>query len=149
MQGLRWLQMTDDEIGEFLGRGGTGVISFAPESGDPPVSIPVSYGFNEDEQLFYYQLSFPRDSRKGELVDKPVSFVVFDEIDDKWQSVIASGTLDDLEDTPYESATIQGMWAIQIPRVDIFERPREEVTFRFYYLDPDTLTGRKEVPSRP
>ncbi|WP_254529298.1 pyridoxamine 5'-phosphate oxidase family protein [Natrinema gelatinilyticum] len=149
MQGLRWLQMTEEEIGEFLGRGGTGVISFTPEPGDPPVSIPVSYGFNEEEQLFYYQLSFPRGSGKGELIDKPVSFVVFDQIDGMWQSVIATGTLDDLEDMPYESATIQGMWAIQIPRVDIFERPREEVTFRFYSLDPDKLTGRKEVPSRP
>ncbi|QLG50831.1 pyridoxamine 5'-phosphate oxidase family protein [Natrinema halophilum] len=148
MQGLRWLQMTDEEMAEFLGRGGTGVISFAQDPSDPPVSIPVSYGFNQDEQLFYYQLSFPRDSRKGELVEKPVSFVTYDETDRGWQSVIATGTLEDLEDKPYESATIQGMWAIQIPRVDIFERPREEVTFRFFSLDPEMLSGRKEVPSR-
>lgn len=149
MQGLRWLQMSDDEIADFLGRGGTGVLSFATESDEPPVSIPVSYGYNADEQLLYYQLSTPQDSRKADLIDKPVSFVAYGRDDSRWESVIATGTLDDLEEEPYESSEVQGMWAIQIPRVDIFERPREEVTFDFFCLAPDTLTGRKEVPSRP
>ncbi|WP_254763578.1 pyridoxamine 5'-phosphate oxidase family protein [Natrinema marinum] len=149
MQGLRWLTLTDEEMAEFLGRGGTGVISFATDPDEPPVSIPVSYGYNADERVFYYQLSFPRDSRKGALVDRPASFVTYGETDSGWQSVVATGTLENVEEMPYESSTVQGMWAIQIPRVDIFERPREEVTFRFFCLDPETLTGRKEVPSRP
>ncbi len=149
MQGLRWLQLTDEEIADFLGRGGTGIISFAAEPDEPPVSIPISYGYNADEQVFYYQLSFPRESRKGDLIDRPVSFVAYGRTDDGWRSVIATGTLEDIDDMPYESSTVQGMWAIQVPRVDIFERPREEVTFRFFCLDPETLTGRKEVPSRP
>ncbi|ELZ24049.1 pyridoxamine 5'-phosphate oxidase family protein [Natrinema limicola] len=148
MQGLRWLQMSDDEIADFLGRGGTGVLSFAPESDEPPVSIPVSYGYNADEKRLYYQLSTPEDSRKSDLIDQPVSFVVYGRSDGKWESVIATGTLDDIEEKPYESSAVQGMWAIQIPHVDIFERPRDEVTFHFFSLDPDTLTGRKEVPSR-
>ncbi|WP_408960073.1 pyridoxamine 5'-phosphate oxidase family protein [Natrinema sp. 74] len=149
MQGLRWLQLTDAEITAFLGRGETRVILFATKPDEPPVSIPVSYGYNADEGLFYYQLSFPRDSRKSELIDRPVSFIAYDKIDDRWRSVIATGALEDVDDMPYESSTVQGMWAIQVPRVDIFERPRSEVTFRFFCLDPETLTGRKEVPSRP
>mgnify|MGYP000377401831 CR=1 FL=1 len=149
MQGLRWLQMSDDEIADFLGRGGTGVLSFATDADESPVSIPVSYGYNADEELLYYQLSTPKDGRKADLVDKPVSFVVYGRSDSRWESVIATGTLDDIEDEPYESSAVQGMWAIQIPRVDIFERPREEVTFHFFTLDPETITGRKEVPSRP
>ena len=148
-QGLRWLQMTDDEIDEFLGRGGTGVLSFATASDEPPVSIPISYGYNANEGLLYYQLSTPEGSRKGDLVDKPVSFVAYDQTDSRWESIVATGTLDDIEGKPYESSAVQGMWAIEIPRVDIFERPRDEVTFHFFSLDPDTLTGRKEVPSRP
>lgn len=147
MQGLRWLQMTDDEMSEFLGAGGTGVISFATDADESPVSIPVSYGFNDGEMTFYFQLSFPKDSEKADLVDQPVSFVAYDRVDGLWRSVVASGELEDVADAPYESTTVQGMWAIQIPRVDIFERPRDEITFRDFRLDPETISGRKEVPS--
>lgn len=147
MQGLRWLQMTDEEMTEFLGRGGTGVISFAPDGDEPPVSIPVSYGYNADKKTFYFQLSFPRGSKKQELVGRPVSFVSYGKTDAGWRSVVATGQLEDVTDVKYESAAVQGMWAVQIPRVDIFERPREEITFHDFRLDPDSLSGRKEVPT--
>lgn len=147
MQGLRWLQLSEDEMNEFLGRGGTGVISFATDPDEPPVSIPVSYGYNADEKRFYYRLSFPRDSRKGDLVDEPVSFVTHRQTDDGWRSVVATGRLAEIADSPYESAEIQGMWAIRIPIVDVFERPPKETTFKYFYLDPETITGRKEVMS--
>ena len=145
MEGLRWLQLTDDELHEFLGRGGTGVLSFTTEPDRPPVSIPVSYGFDADEEAFYFQLSFTRESRKADLVDEQVSFVVHRETDHGWRSVVTTGSLRDVTDAPAESAVIQGMWAIRIPAVDIFERPRREVAFRYFRLDPETLTGRKEV----
>ncbi|GAB3031444.1 pyridoxamine 5'-phosphate oxidase family protein [Natronobiforma cellulositropha] len=145
MEGLRWVQLPDDERLEFLGRGGTGVLSFATESGRAPVSIPVSYGFDPDEAVFYFQLSTPKDGRKQELVDEPVSFVVHRETDHGWRSVVASGSLTDVTEAPAESALIQGMWAIEIPAVDVFERPRREVTFRYFRLEPETMTGRKEV----
>lgn len=147
MQGLRWLQMSEEEMNEFLGRGGTGVISFSTDTDEPPVSIPVSYGYNADAKTFYYRLSFPKDSRKADLVDKQVSFVTHDETDGRWQSVVVTGQLAEVSGEPYESAEIQGMWAIQIPVVDIFERPQRETTFRYFHLDPETMTGRKEVRS--
>ncbi|WP_255171049.1 pyridoxamine 5'-phosphate oxidase family protein [Natrononativus amylolyticus] len=145
MQGLRWLQMTPAEVDELLGRGGTGVISFAAGVDTPPVSIPVSYGYKADDRALYFQLSVPPESRKAELVDRHVSFFTYRETDDGWRSVIATGSLDALEDAPYASSAVLGMWAIEVPRVDIFERPREEVAFRDFCLVPDTLTGRKET----
>ncbi len=145
MQGLRWLQMSEEEMNEFLGRGGTGVISFATDPDEPPVSIPVSYGYSADVKRFYYRLSFPQDSRKEELVDRPVSFVTHGKTDSGWRSIVATGHLSDTSDASYESAEIQGMWAIQIPLVDIFERPPRETTFRYFSLDPETIMGRKEV----
>lgn len=149
MQGLRWLQMTTAEIDEFLGRGGTGVISFATGLDTPPVSIPVSYGYNADERIIYYQLSVPPESRKAELVDRRVSFVSYEETDEGWQSVIATGTLEALGEIPYASSAVQGMWAIEIPKVDIFERPRDEISNRDFCLVPNTLTGRKETQTEP
>lgn len=148
MDDSHWHQMTESEVDEFLGRGGTGVISFAAATDTPPVSIPVSYGYNEDNGTIYFRLSVPPGSRKAELVDRRVSFVTYAETDDAWRSVVVTGQLEGTEDVPYASTTVQGMWGIEIPRVDIFERPREELTFRDFYLVPETLTGRKETHSK-
>ncbi|MDG5760204.1 pyridoxamine 5'-phosphate oxidase family protein [Natronococcus sp. A-GB1] len=145
MQGLRWLQLSADEMSEFLGRGGVGVISFATGTDEPPVSIPVSYGYNPDEAALYYRLSMPKDGRKAELVDRSVSFVTHRNTDDGWRSVVASGELEEISDDPFDPGALHGMWAVEIPLVDVFERPPKEVRFRFFRLEPETMTGRKEV----
>jgi len=145
MQGLRWVQLTDEERDEFLKTGGTGVISFATEADEPPVSIPVSYGYFADADSIYFRLSVPDDSRKKTLVGNPVSFVVHRETEAGWRSVVATGRLESVADAPYESAALQGLWAVDIPTVDVFERPPSEIPYRTYRLIPDTVSGRKEV----
>lgn len=147
MQGLRWVQLTDEERNEFLGDGGTGVLSFATEADRPPVSIPVSYGYFADAESIYFRLSMPEDSRKESLVDNPVSFVVHRETEAGWRSVVATGRLESVTDAPYESAALQGLWAVDIPTVDVFERPPSEIPYRTYRLLPDAVSGRKEVES--
>ena len=147
MQGLRWVQLTDAERDEFLKTGGTGVLSFATDVGEPPVSIPVSYGYFADADSIYFRLSVPEESRKQSLVDNPVSFVVHRETDAGWRSVVATGRLESVADAPYESAALQGLWAVDIPTVDVFERPPSEIPYRTYRLIPDTVSGRKEVES--
>jgi len=147
MQGLRWVQLTDDERDAFLGDGGTGVLSFATQSGEPPVSIPVSYGYFADADSIYFRLSVPENSRKPDLVENPISFVVHHETDAGWRSVVATGRLDEVTDAPYDSAALQGLWAVDIPTVDVFERPPSEIPYRTFRLIPDELTGRKELQS--
>lgn len=46
---------------------------------------------------------------------------------------------------PYDATVVQAMWAVDIPEVDIFDRPLEEMRFRQFRLDPQNLTRRKEV----
>ena len=145
MQGLRWVQLSDDEREEFLGNGGTGVLSFATDRGEPPVSIPVSYGYFADADSIYFRLSVPEDSRKTTLVENPISFVVHRETEAGWRSVVATGRLETVADAPYESAALQGLWAVDIPTVDVFERPPSEIPYETFRLIPDELTGRKEV----
>ncbi len=140
--------MTADERNEFLGRGGTGVLSFATDPDDPPLSLPVSYGFNPDTSNFYYRLAFPQGSGKEAVLDGPVSFVVHTHTDGGWRSVVAAGSLEEVTDAPYESTAVQEMWAVHIPEIDIFDRPPEDIPFREFRLVPDTLTGRKEVASQ-
>ncbi|WP_254547065.1 pyridoxamine 5'-phosphate oxidase family protein [Halomarina pelagica] len=149
MQGLRWVQMTGGELDEFLGRGGTGVLSFATAEDEPPFSLPVSYGYYADAGTFYYRLAFPPSGGKEDVIDRPASFVAHGRTDEGWRSAVATGTLEEVTNAPHESVAVQGMWAVQIPRVDIFDRPPEDITFRQFRLVPDTLTGRKEVESEP
>jgi uncharacterized protein len=94
MEGLRWVQMTDEEIGDFLGEGGTGVISFSKDGDEPPFSIPVSYGYDASTGQFYYRLSLLPSGEKSELLDEPVTFVVHVRTDEGWRSVVASGRLE-------------------------------------------------------
>ncbi|MFW6382950.1 MAG: pyridoxamine 5'-phosphate oxidase family protein [Haloferacaceae archaeon] len=145
MHNLRWLQLSEDERNEFLGAGGTGIISFTTPADEPPVTVPVSYGYYADAETFYFRLAITDESEKATVVDNPVSFVTFEETDEGWRSVVATGTLEEVDELPYESAVVQGLWAVQIPRVDIFEQPREEMSFHDFCLEPATLTGRTEI----
>lgn len=149
MQGLRWVQLGSEERNEFLGSGGTGVLSFATESDEPPVSVPVSYGYFADAESIYFRLSAPDSSRKHSLVSNPVSFVVHGETETGWRSVIATGRLEEVTDAPHESTALQGMWAIDIPTIDIFERPPSELPYRIFRLRPEEFSGRKEVETEP
>lgn len=147
MEGIRWVQLSPGERDEFLGTGGTGTLAFASPSGEPPFAIPVSYGYDAEVAAFYFRLSLPTGSGKADRLDDPVTFVAHDRTDEGWRSVVATGRLEEVSGEPYESAAVQGLWAVDIPEVDVFDRPPEEVPFRRFRLDPETLTGRKEVAS--
>ncbi len=147
MQGLRWVQMTDEELNEFLEDGGTGILSFSTPAVDPPFSLPVSYGYYEETQSFYFRLAFPEGSGKESLLDDPVSFVVYDDTAEGYRSVVASGHLEAVADLPHDSAAVQRMWGVRIPVVDIFEQPLGDVPFQQFRLVTDELAGRKEVQS--
>lgn len=145
MQRLRWVTMSQDEQDEFLGDGGIGVLSFSTPGTEPPSLLSVSYGYDKHVRCFYFSLAFPGDDGTSTSIDDPVAFATQSKTPEGWRSVVATGTLEEVTDMPYESSTVQGMWTVQIPAVDILEQQREDVTFRDFYLDPDTLTGRKEV----
>ena len=147
MSGLRWIQLSEAELSEFLGDGGTGVLSFSTDGDEPPFTLPVSYGYLADTGRFHYRLAIPDGSTKEQYVDRPVSFVVHDETEAGWRSVVATGVLEDLTKLPYEADALQERWGVNIPLVDIFEDPPDDVTFRPFRLDPERVTGRKEVQS--
>jgi nitroimidazol reductase NimA-like FMN-containing flavoprotein (pyridoxamine 5'-phosphate oxidase superfamily) len=149
MQGLRWIQMSPEERTEFLGDGGTGILSFSTPADEPPSLLPVSYGYDDHTNSFYFSLSFPQETGKPDVIDNPVAFATHSKTPDGWRSVVATGTLEEVTDMPYDSTTVQGLWTVQIPDVDIFERPRQEIEFRDFHLEVDTLTGRKEAQTEP
>ncbi|RXK49001.1 pyridoxamine 5'-phosphate oxidase family protein [Halorientalis pallida] len=147
MQGLRWTSLTDGEIETFLGRGGVGALSFATGSDRPPVLRPVSYGYNAATGNLFFKLSVPSGAEKRAVLDNPVAFTTFGRVDGRWWSVVATGSLEVLDELPYDASAVHELWDVRIPAVDIFDRPRDEVAFRTVRLVPDRVSGRREVPS--
>lgn len=141
--------MDKEELDAFLGRGGTGVIAFATDDGDPPYALPVSYGYDEGHGGFYFRLAVTAGSQKAPVLDRPVTFVAFEDTDDGWRSAIATGELQEVTDAEHESSALQAMWAVEIPMVEVFERPTREIDFRYFRLVPDHLTGRRETRRQP
>jgi nitroimidazol reductase NimA-like FMN-containing flavoprotein (pyridoxamine 5'-phosphate oxidase superfamily) len=148
MSTIRTVELAGDARDEFLGTGGTGVLSFA-DAENAPYSVPVSYGYDATDGTVYFRLGFVGDGRKAELVEdeRPVSFVTYDDTADRWHSVVATGTLDEITEPAVGSDAMAGLERVDIPLVDAFERDPEAVQFRFFRLDADSVTGRREAAS--
>jgi len=133
--------MTDQERDDFLGRGGTGVLSLATDDG-PPHAVPVSYGYDGTAATFYFRLAVGSGRSKGDLADRSVAFVTHDRPDGGWHSVVAEGRLEDVEREGIETETLEGLRRVDMPLVGAFDHPTREVSFEFYRLVPESLTGR-------
>ncbi|MFB6131024.1 MAG: pyridoxamine 5'-phosphate oxidase family protein [Salinigranum sp.] len=145
MEGDRSAEMSDDERDRFLGTGGTGVISFSAGADGPPYAVPVSYGYDPVTSRFYFRLAFGPESGKRRVVGRPASFVVYGRTDAGWRSVRATGTLEEVTEAAMDSDVVDAIRRVSIPLVDAFDRHPREVTFRFFRLLPDELTGRREA----
>ena len=146
MSDLDAVEMDDEERDAFLGAGGTGVVALSGAEGESPHAVPVSYGYDTTEDVFYFRLSAGEGSSKGELADRPVTFVTYGAPDEEWRSVVAKGRLRSTTEESIAIESLEGLRQVQIPLVEIFGRSTAEVTFEFYRLDPDELTTRKEAP---
>jgi nitroimidazol reductase NimA-like FMN-containing flavoprotein (pyridoxamine 5'-phosphate oxidase superfamily) len=149
MSDLEAIEMDGDERDDFLGAGGTGVIALSSADEESPHAVPVSYGYDGTEDVFYFRLSTGPDSEKGPLADRPVTFVTYGAADDDWRSVVAKGRLRSTTAESIAIESLEGLENVQIPLVEIFGRPTAEITFEFYRLDPEELTGRKEASTAP
>lgn len=140
-------QLADDRRDELLGKGGVGVLSLSTAETEPPHTLPVSYGYDAEEAIFYFRLATGSDRSKGSLVDRPVSFVTYDSDDQGWWSVVAEGSLEDVDDDETTSA-LEGLDRVHIPLVDIFGVSPREVTFEFVRLRPEQLSGLRESSTK-
>jgi len=145
MEDTRSVHMDGDALDAFLGNGGTGVISFGTTGGDPPHSVPVSYGYDAETGHFYFRLAYDVDSEKPDPTDGPVTFVTHRETDDGWRSVVAHGSLEPTDEDDVSTEALAGLGRVDIPLVDVFEREPRELSFQFFRLRPDDVDGRKEA----
>ncbi|MFW5934498.1 MAG: pyridoxamine 5'-phosphate oxidase family protein [Halolamina sp.] len=138
-------EMDEADRDEFLGSGGTGVLSLSTPGDESPYSVPVSYGYDRSTGTFYFRLAIDADSEKGDLDDRPATFVTYDRPADRWQSVVAEGRLESTEKDSIALETLEGLGNVDIQYVDIFDQPLETVSFEFYRLVPERIGARREA----
>ncbi len=140
-------QLSESERDAFLGRKETGVLSLATPADESPHSVPVSFGFDTVGTAFFFRIADLPPEEKGELEDRPVTFVTYG--DDAeiggYVSVVAEGSLERTTKEEIASDALAGLERVTIPFVDIFGDRPAEIEFSFYRLVPETLTGRKET----
>jgi nitroimidazol reductase NimA-like FMN-containing flavoprotein (pyridoxamine 5'-phosphate oxidase superfamily) len=143
MDNTESVTMDDAERDEFLGTGGTGVISYARGEDDPPYAVPVSYGYDAGEETFYFRLTVGPDSEKTDLSGRAVTFVTHGETDHH-RSVVAAGRLEPIDEDGVGTEAMEGLRRVHIPLYDVFGRTPSELAFEFHRLVPDELTARAE-----
>jgi len=148
MEDVRSVRMSTEERDEFLGSGGTGVISFDTSGDGPPYTRPISYGYDAETGKFYFRLAVgPEDAGKKDLIDedREISFVTYDETDRGWRSVIATGRLEEVTKSALDPAVADAMQRVRIPFVDVYDSHPLTLEFRFFRLTPEEVTGQREA----
>lgn len=134
------VEMTDDEIRDLLLHRGVGVLGLP--TGDVPYLIPMAFGFDGDEQLFFSYFLGER-SRKEELSERArtASFLVY-EPDSvfQWESVLLTGELDELPPGEVDANrdALENAW-----RLDLFDRADTAGRTKVYRFRIDERTGIK------
>ncbi len=88
------VQMSDDEVRDFLSNQGTGVLGLPAPDG--PYLVPLSFGYDGDSRLFFTYVVGP-ESRKRSLSERTdtARFLVYDAPSAfVWESVLLTGTLE-------------------------------------------------------
>ncbi|MFC5367125.1 pyridoxamine 5'-phosphate oxidase family protein [Salinirubrum litoreum] len=144
----------DAQIETFLGAHSVGTLSLAKD-GDS-YAIPVGYTFDPESREFYFRLGYAPGSRKREFVEatNSATFVVADDTDEGWHSVVAEGylehvnTVEDLAQhrLPGESTSAADREQ-DIPFYHVFDAP-EESLFALVRLDVTNLSGVAETTDR-
>lgn len=138
----RRTEMSTDETDAFLGTHETGVLSLAHT--DEPYAIPISYGYDPSARQFYMRLVSTPESEKRQFLgaDPNARLVVYSENDDTYRSVIATGTLVQIDPGELTAEDVQQYGSARRPLFEIWPEGKEELDIDLYRLDPETVTGR-------
>ncbi|SIR72636.1 pyridoxamine 5'-phosphate oxidase family protein [Natronorubrum thiooxidans] len=136
-------EMTDAAIDQFLARHETGVLSLART--DDPYAIPISYGYDDENRVFYMRLVSTPESEKRQFLDAAPSarLVVYDEQDSSYRSVIAAGTLENIPPAELTAEQIAQYGDARRPLFEIWAQQKDALDIELYRLTPDSLNGRR------
>lgn len=135
--------MDQSELEAFIGDGGTGVLALAANG--EPYATPVSYGYDASARVLYLRLGFGESSEKERFLDTPTParLVIYDHVDDRWKSAIATGRLEPVATEDLSVDLVEALRRGDVPLVDIWGESPDDLEFELYRLRVDRLTGRK------
>ena len=136
-------EMTTAEIDEVLARHETGVLSLARQ--DEPYAIPISYGYDPERRRFYMRLVSTPESQKREFLSSSpdVRLVVYEEDDQTYRSVIATGSLDRVTTDEMTTERIVQYGQAKRPLFEIWGETKRDLDIQLYELDAQELSGRR------
>ena len=138
-------EMTAAQIDTFLSRHETGVLSLA--AGDEPYAIPISYGYDGDENTFYLRLvSTPQSEKRQFLASSPQArLVVYHEENsaETYRSVVANGVLEEIDPGELTVSDIEQYGSARRPLFEIWGASKTDLNIQLYKLDPDDMSGRR------
>jgi len=104
-QSLLGTEVDGAEIDEVLTQMGIGVLSMSAEG--VPYGVPLSFGYNGDDRLYFVFLDASTELRKERYAEQAgiASFTTFDvDPDGSWRSVIVAGSLDRITIEEWDTA---------------------------------------------
>lgn len=139
-------RMDDQEIEGFLLSQKTGVLALPTQ--DAPYLLPISYGY-DGESTIYFTYFVSSGSRKTELSEQTetASFLVYSvESMFMWESVVLTGTLDEVPEDEWESLDdiLEDVW-----HPDIFNTAQLSGEITIYAFRIDEQSGIKHTGLPP
>lgn len=96
-------RMTEDELGEFLTDQGVGVLGLADE--DLPYLLPLSFGYDGEDAIYFIYLLFGPESHKETLTERAERgrFLVYDapSVHD-WRSASLAGSFETIAEDEWD-----------------------------------------------
>lgn len=143
-------EMAEDVIDDFLGQCETGVLSLA--QANEPYAIPISYGYDASERVFYLRLvSTPESEKRKFLSSSPrARLVIYDEMDSgtTYRSVVATGFLEEIPPEELTVNHIEQYSAAKRPLFEIWGQSKRDLNIKLYKFKLTELSGRRTEITR-
>lgn len=129
------------EIDEFLESQQTGVLALAND--DDAYAVPLSFAYDDEDRSVYLRLGFGPGSQKQRYMEATdhVSFVVYEDTEEGWKSVLVEGKVTMLSHDSLDAAIVEVMEGLDIPYFQVHSRPATDIRFRVACIEPTRVSG--------
>jgi len=134
------VEMTVDEVDDFLRRQGSGTLSLA--DGAESYAVPESFGY--DGEHLYFQLVQTDDSRKMQFIETTEVATLTAWHEEPPRSVVVHGAIEPVPETEEAAAANAIAENAMVPTLNVLpDCTLEELGMTYYRLIPAEQSGRK------
>lgn len=126
---LYGIEMDPAEVEAFLREQGVGLLALADAG--TAYAVPISFGYDGEDALYFFLLRFGEDSRKLDYLDATTeaTLVVYDvQSSTNWRSVVAAGPIERVPESDHEEMEAAMYDNALAARLFPYEEPITEIT---------------------